>query len=396
VTTEEERSLAALVERLRALNTATFEVHAASSDTQVMRALLLGARRIADSPAWIVRRHEGRATLLTLDDAGVLSARPVAADLVDALLEPAEVGMTKLVVDDSRLVPVPASGVPLADELGEPMAAVLVADTPSVPIDEVLPLLAQLAMAVSLARANMRALDVEHQIALTLQRSLLPQAPPAVRGVAFALRYVAAAVHAQVGGDFYDAFVLDDGTVGLAIGDVVGHSVQAAATMGEIRHAVRAYAIDGYGPQGVIERLERLVAIQHPGKFCTAIYGVLDVAAGRFASCNAGHLPLLHVSGGDVRVVKGAGALLGIGGRPPELTAFDVRPGDRLVMVTDGLVERRDELIDVGLDRLRAATLEVGELSLDAMVDELIERVGPGYDAADDIAVLAVELEHEV
>jgi serine phosphatase RsbU (regulator of sigma subunit) len=290
-------------------------------------------------------------------------------------------------VADSGLV-----GAAFVDETGEPAGAILVPATVEGAAEEIVPLLAQLAIAIALARANMRALDLEHRIAIELQHSLLPQPPPATDRLGIGFRYLAGSTEAEVGGDFYEAFALDDRRIGVAIGDVVGHSLHAATVMGELRHALRAYAIDGYGPLEVVERLDRLIRRFHPLMLTTLVYGEIDIDAQHLTFCNAGHLPplIVHADGTD-ELVTDHGALLGIGGLAAPLVRVPFVAGDRLVLVTDGLLETRHESIDEGLRRLRAAADHGRGDDIEATIDRLVREVGPTGSPGDDIAIVVVD-----
>jgi serine phosphatase RsbU (regulator of sigma subunit)/DNA-binding NarL/FixJ family response regulator len=378
-------------DRLRALNNATADVHAASNDDQLFRAVLVGAGRLAGRNAVMVRRARGGGELMALDSDGRVASRDVAGEAIDRLLAPALAGISTLETNDPELTSTRLIGAPFVDELGEPTGAILVAVAPDDADDEILPLLAQLSIAVALARANMQALDLEHRIALVLQQSLLPQEPGEIDGLDQVFRYIASSRHTEIGGDFYETLVLGPGLLGIAIGDVVGHSLRAAVVMGELRHALRAYAIDGYDPPGVVERLDRLVRRLHPTMFTSLVYGTIDVAAGEFRFCNAGHLPpLLLAADGSATYLEPHGAPIGLGFGVQPFTTVAFRPGDRLLLVTDGLIERKRESIDVSLQRLRDTALAARHQPLGSLVDRLVVEVGPADAPDDDIAIVAV------
>jgi hypothetical protein len=385
--TEGRKRIATTTARLRALAATTADVHAASTDAGLYTAVLAGVSRIAEVPATLVLGSPTGATR-TVD--GRDTSLPVADEALQHLLEPARAGLLTLVCDDHEIVDRPHVGVAFVDETGEPVGAVLVPADIDEP-DEVLSMLAQLSIATSLALANMRALSAEHRIALVLQRSLLPEQPPALAGMDVAFRYVAASPQAQVGGDFYEAFQLDDHTAVVAIGDVVGPSLRAATVMGELRHALRAYALDERDPQSVVARLERLLQRFNPGMFASLIYATIDTGSGRLRLCNAGHLPAVILHDGEARLEPGAGAVIGVGRPTPPLTTVDLHAGDRVVLVTDGLIERRRENIDVGLERLCRAVEALAGEPLEAMVEQLLMVAGPGDVPDDDIAVIAFD-----
>jgi hypothetical protein len=148
----------------------------------------------------------------------------------------------------------------------------------------------------------------ERAVAAELQRSLLPTLPD-IDGIDAAARYLVSGSAAQVGGDWYDLFALPDGVIGVAIGDVMGHDVTAAASMGQLRSVLRSYAYEGSSPSIVLDRMDRLVQGFEMAALATAIYGrlIIDRGEGLFLFCNAGHLPPLvrHVDGSVQRLERG-------------------------------------------------------------------------------------------
>jgi serine phosphatase RsbU (regulator of sigma subunit) len=236
----------------------------------------------------------------------------------------------------------------------------------------------------------------EHQVAATLQRSLLPTLPT-IAGISSAARYLVSGDGVQVGGDWYDLFALPDGVVGVAIGDVMGHDVAAAAAMGQLRSVLRSYAYEGSSPSVVLDRLDRLVQGFDMAEVATAIYGrlILDAGAAMLLFSNAGHLPPLvrHPDGTVERLDRGASPLIGVlpSARRSE-AAVALAPGSLLVLYTDGLVETRHRPYDHGID-LMASTLAA--LNLDAepdqVCDTLLDRL-VDHRQDDDIALLTLRI----
>ncbi len=219
-------------------------------------------------------------------------------------------------------------------------------------------------------------------IASTLQRHLLPDRLPEVPALAMAARYRPSERAAQVGGDWYDAIVLPGGRVGLVIGDVVGHGVRAATLMGELRAALRAYAVtEPECPGAVLTLLNSLVARTHSGEMvATLLYMVVDADGGRARFASAGHLPpLLASADGGTRFLEHTPVPpLGVA----EHTNFEsweaeLSPGATVLLYTDGLVERRGETIDVGLQRLREA-LGNGPAELEELCSHILARAPGG------------------
>ena len=250
------------------------------------------------------------------------------------------------------------------------------------------PVLRQLSQAVAAAVEAQRSFDEEHRIAVTLQRSLLQSRLPVVPGVQRAVLYEPAGAQTEVGGDFYELTVLD-GQLLVAIGDVAGHSLHAATVMAELRHAVRAYAVEGHSPGAVLELANRFMRTVLPADSATLCLLTMDPATGHIRLASAGHLPpLVHVDG-EVRFLQPRGPLLGLGAPRRAELEFTLPPGGTLVLYTDGLIERRDADIDVGLRALQTCATEV-EDDLDAFCRRLLNQLVGATEQADDIAVVAL------
>ena len=233
-----------------------------------------------------------------------------------------------------------------------------------------------------------RAREME-DVALALQRSLLPRALPDVLGTELCGRYVPASESLEIGGDFYDATALGDGRLVITIGDVAGHGVLAAAVMGQVRQAVRAYAFEGHTSAGLMDRLDLLVSDSGLA-MTTCLCGILDPATGVLKFSNAGHPPpLLRRADGSVeRVEEGLSHPLGVTMAHRHVEAeVTLGIGEALLLYTDGLVERRGEIIDEGIDRL-AARLAAGSVDAEEACERIVAELED--DLADDIALLAI------
>jgi Stage II sporulation protein E (SpoIIE)/Phosphoserine phosphatase RsbU, N-terminal domain len=253
---------------------------------------------------------------------------------------------------------------------------------------------------VQLAHFASTSLDIawqlarEHEAAVTLQESLLPAHLPRVNGLGLSFRYLPAAPGNEVGGDWYDAFTLDNGDAVLVVGDVAGHDLRAAALMGQLRLAIQAYAIDGYPPAEVLDRVDRLWQRIDTVRLATLVYMVVDQDRRRLRIANAGHLPPIMVTpGGEVRfLTDGLSIPLGVDSAVVRhrQAVHDVEPGSFLLLYTDGLVEDRALPIDDGLDVLAAAVAH-----FKGGPDELCNRVISIVkgERADDICLLAVAVE---
>jgi serine phosphatase RsbU (regulator of sigma subunit)/anti-sigma regulatory factor (Ser/Thr protein kinase) len=235
----------------------------------------------------------------------------------------------------------------------------------------------------------------ERAVARMLQRSLLPERLPSVPGLRLAGRYVAAP-GGDVGGDWYDAFVLPDGSIGFVIGDVVGRGLTAASTMGKIRDTLRAYALDMVSPAEVLTRANRLISHLDPDEMATVLYGRIDPVDLTLRFASAGHVPpILREPDGEVRIlaVEGAPPLGAMSARVFTDHVENLHPGSTLLLYTDGLIERRDASLDDGFRRLsQACRVDMRpEERCVAILDELVED-----DFDDDVALLVMEVEHDL
>lgn len=239
--------------------------------------------------------------------------------------------------------------------------------------------------------------ETEHQVAETLQRSLLPKLP-ALPGLDLAARYLASGAGQQVGGDWFDVFPVAGSRVGIVVGDVIGHDLTAASEMAQIRSALRAYAVDGDEPSLVITRLDRLVDALRLTQLVTVFYGVLDApdADGRrlLRYSNAGHLPpIVRLAGGGTETISGGSSA--VLGAPMSIEhsqgTHTVGPGDVIVLFTDGLVEIPGGSLDDGLARLSETIGRPGGGDAEAMCDQVLSGMTP-RSLRDDIALLAVRL----
>ncbi|MFI1538101.1 SpoIIE family protein phosphatase [Streptomyces anandii] len=268
------------------------------------------------------------------------------------------------------------------------------AETPAdfTPAD--LPLLEDIARRAALALDNARLYQRQRKVAETMQNHLLPQMP-VVPGLQMTVRYLPAPDASQVGGDWYDAFTLPDAATALAIGDVVGHDLEAAAGMAQLRNMLRAYAWSQQDPPSrIVTRLDEAITPITDVAMATLIFARLtgtDDGRWELSWTNAGHLPPLLVTRDGLAhfLTDGHGILLGTGARLPRPDATTVLPpGSTLLFYTDGLVEAPGRTLDEGLHRLRQHAAALAHRSLAPFMDELLRRVEPpGHD---DVALLAL------
>ncbi|MEW2402624.1 SpoIIE family protein phosphatase [Streptomyces sp. NPDC046862] len=238
----------------------------------------------------------------------------------------------------------------------------------------------------ALKRAH--AYDAEQELATLLQRSLLPRRLPELPGGTAVARYLPAQRGLQVGGDWYDVIALSESRVALVIGDVQGHSAGAATIMGQMRTAVRAYAVEGHPPDVVVSHANRLLVGMETDLFATCCYVELDMEEGNALFVRAGHLsPLLrHPDGSTEEIAVEGGLPLGIAADAEfPLTAVALSPGAVLALVTDGLVESADLQLDDGMRRTREALASADPSDPGRMADVLLGEDGR---REDDVALL--------
>jgi PAS domain S-box-containing protein len=255
-------------------------------------------------------------------------------------------------------------------------------------------LLQLIADRAALAIQHARLYEREHGIVETLQRALLPARLPQLPGVHVAARYLPGGMGSDVdvGGDWYDVFPLDNGRIGVAIGDVAGHGLRAAALMGQLRNSLRAYAIEGHPPAVVVDRLNRLVRDLEQGWMATLLYMVVSPDESEVRFANAGHMPALALELGDARFIDvQRGPPLGVGADAEYAEVVEpMQPGTTIVIFTDGLVEQPGLSPDVALARLAQNALAVQAGDPDGLCDHLVRvQLGEGQ-PRDDVAFVAL------
>jgi serine phosphatase RsbU (regulator of sigma subunit) len=233
--------------------------------------------------------------------------------------------------------------------------------------------------------------QTDRDATLALQRSLLPGRLPHLDGVNLAARYLPGH-NSGVGGDWYDVFHLPSGHLGVVVGDVTGHGLRAAVVMGRLKSALRSYALEWDDPAEVLTRLDRKITHFESGSLATVLYAIISPSREQLRITTAGHPPpVLATSGGDAQLlVLPPDAPVGAGWTTPRrTTTVEFPEGSTLVLYTDGLVERRHEVIDQGLRRLcriiQPGPAEAVCLAVMAHMDVAV--------AADDIALLAINRE---
>ena len=249
----------------------------------------------------------------------------------------------------------------------------------------------ELAARAALCIDNARLYRRERGTALTLQRSLLPQDIHHTLGMEIAHRYLPSSLVSEVGGDWFDVVPLSSGRVALVVGDVMGHGIRAAATMGQLRTVARTLVTLDMAPQQVLTRLDE-VAAAGGDQFATCVCAVYDPVERFGLIANAGHLPPVAVApdGTTSLIPMPSGAPLGVGGVPFESIEFALPQGGVLALYTDGLVERRGRDLDEGIDLLRRALGAPGR-SLEEDCDAVLSALLPGG-GEDDVALLMAKV----
>ncbi|MFE5243644.1 MULTISPECIES: SpoIIE family protein phosphatase [unclassified Streptomyces] len=254
-----------------------------------------------------------------------------------------------------------------------------------------------LGLAAIVAQSLQRAIlfDEEREFATGLQSAMLPRRIQKIEGGEIAVRYHAAWSGREVGGDWYDVITLPRDRIGVVVGDVQGHDTHAAAIMGQLRIALRAYAAEGHPPATVMARASRFLAELDTDRFATCTYAQVDLATGAVRVSRAGHFgPLIRHTDGRVGIPQVRGGLpLGISTdfRDEEFpeTRLDLVPGETLVLYTDGLVEEPGADVDAGVAALIHEVSD-GPDGAEALADHLSDRLWERWGSGDDVALLVL------
>lgn len=377
-----------LAERLTRLTSATLAVNGATTFDELAAAVVRGACTIFESPAGVLlAAADGRVRVAGASGPDAPPSVRNTQQQLRHLLANAPLSQAGAVIQtvDKTIWPDTGAEVAVVARAKATGPAVCVA-VPAAALTDTADrdLLVQWGQATALAAESLRQYTEEHTLAMTLQRSLLPARLPSSTGLAMAARYLPAAGDAEVGGDFYDVTELD-GRFLVAIGDVSGHSLDAALVMAEIRHALRAYAVQGDDPVTILNRLDHMLRRFRPGHdFTTVCLLLIDPASDSATIANAGHLPPLVVDQHGARYLDVSGPMLGLGLPREPATEITLPTGTTVVLMTDGLVERRDTPLDDRMEELRESVSP--DSGLEELCDRLLDRFGE--DLADDVALL--------
>ncbi|MFF7604400.1 SpoIIE family protein phosphatase [Streptomyces parvulus] len=390
-----------LADRLHLLNRATLAVYSATDAHELIRATTQGAASVlrCDSAVFL---HTPQGDALV---AHTTTQRQDPSSTAETQVHPVPApdghddAWTDLTDTTGGLPDRVSLPQPLSDPAGRRVVVgrakpdrppvVILVPASAVVLDDDHQLLHQLARASALALEALRSYSEEHALALTLQRSFLPEKLPRTARADLAVRYLPAGERAEIGGDFYEAISTVNGLV-VAVGDVAGHSLDAAMVMGQVRHALRAYALEGHPPHVILSRLDHLLTSVEPSTAVTLCVVLIEYASETLHVANAGHLPpLLRAPDGTTVYVEEHGPMLGLGLPHPPALQVTAESGSLLLLVTDGLIERRHIDLQRSLDSL-ARVLARAPLSPEDVCDELLDRLPP--DGSDDIAIMAVHL----
>jgi serine phosphatase RsbU (regulator of sigma subunit) len=272
---------------------------------------------------------------------------------------------------------------------GEDLAGLIAIPAPAIAGDDDQMLVQRLTQTVSVAQRNLRVFTEEHRMALGLQRSLLPATLPPLPGLVVAARYRASNEQAEVGGDFFDAFQADDAGMVVVIGDVQGHSLEAAVVMAELRYSLRAYVFVGLGPEEVLARTNEVLLRGHPELTATLCMLVFPVGTESMLVANAGHIPPLVVRDGLAAYLEHGGTMLGVDQPQEKPVEVPLEAGTRILLMTDGLVERRSEDMARAMERLARSVEESSTVPPEQLCDQLMEKWGGGED---DVALIVLDV----
>lgn len=375
---------------------------------QVAQWCVIYTKPVQDGLMMSVSRHADRgederlALAVNRDSAAVLGD-PLVAGLLDgsvpygfATFDPSSFGELRTFQADGGLGDEGTLLVPIGwgeERLG---VWILHADPEHGPFSSVDVVLARdLGLRAGNALRNSQQFERERTIAVELQRRLLPSLAE-VPGLEVCGAYLPASLGAAVGGDWYDLIVREDGCVAVTVGDVTGHTITAGAAMGRVTGAIRCYAHDGLEPDELITKLDGLSRFLLEDLYATCVCATLQPRerGWRVQLCNAGHLPPLVVApdGTSSLLRSPPGPPLGVPPRDERAPAMAELPfGSMLVLYSDGLVERRREPLDVGLDRLRAACEQLtGDVPVTEICDQILAHTEP--EGTDDVALLCIRL----
>jgi DNA-binding response OmpR family regulator len=384
---------------LAALASATLDINAAETFDGLAAAAATGAARIFSAPAILILEMpdgQSRRTSASPGTPGTVrrgGPPDLAGRVAGHVLGPGQASVIAATVRSGDWLGLVPDSTVRADvclavartKPAKPPVAIVV-DYAGISGDDDMQILRQLAQSVALGVEALRSSAEEHLVALTLQRSFLPAVLPAVPGMLMAYRYLPATDHVEVGGDFYEALPWRDGVL-IAIGDVQGHSLQAATVMGEVRHALRAFVSEGHAPLAITGLVNEVLRRFHPGMIATLCLVLANLATGELSIVNCGHMPLLLADDTGARYAGEGGVMLGLTHHEPHVETAVLPVGGTALLFTDGLVEDRMVLLDDNLEKLRTAAAEAAGADIEAFANHVMSIFGS---REDDVAMIAV------
>ena len=388
------RTAERLTNRLQQLSAASLHVNVALNTTRMAAAASEAAARVFETESVVVLVNgPDPATAARTNVEGSTTTWELSAELTAALLhrtvESPEIhaadtpwkGILVGCYDGPwRIAPIHGRGA---------RVGLIAVPAPAFADDDDEMLLRRLVQTVSVALGNLFVYVEEHRTALALQRSLLPSSLPPLPGLVIAARYTASDEQAEVGGDFFDAFQVDDGSTVVVIGDVQGHSLEAAVVMAELRYSLRAYAFEGLTAAEVLRRVNAVLMRSHSDLTATLCLLVFPADHETMIVANAGHLPPLIVHDGVASYVEHSSPLLGVDFPRDEPLVMPRPVGSRILLMTDGLVERRTEDLSVAMDRLAGVLAGTMAIGVEQVCDQLMEQWGGGED---DVALILLDV----
>ncbi|MHB8733410.1 MAG: SpoIIE family protein phosphatase [bacterium] len=407
---ERTTELRQTVEQLRALTDVATAIHGARGVDEVLKSVVDAACRLSGASLAMAGFYRGDDQAATLADPARWATAIVPESAALRIAREDVVGIFAAIcgtersaaeLPDTTFTPIARASVngdgpwssffalPVRGRLGQPLGAMVLARpagrafTPEARVQ-----LEALTLQVAVALENTRLYERARGTAETLQRSLLPERLPEIPGVVLSARYLPGN-HEAVGGDWYDVLTLPNGHIGLVIGDVAGRGVWAAAVMGQLRNALRAYALEGNPPALIAERLTRLVDDR---TMATLVYLMVDPETRAVRYLNLGHLPPLIVSPEGVTRLSAGAPPLGVRGIAYREDTATLSPRSTIMVYTDGLLEVRGQSIDEGFARVTEVLRRCGDAPVDDLVERVLSSALAGRTAEDDVALVALRL----
>ncbi|HSE09546.1 MAG TPA: SpoIIE family protein phosphatase [Nocardioidaceae bacterium] len=383
-----------LATRLQQLSASTLRINVALSAARLATEAAEATARVLDSEAVVLLLEDtGSAAVARTDYVGVTASSEVTESLASKLLHSATQTSVVHAADEpwSAILRGGFDGPwqiwPIGR--GEDLAGLVAVPAPAISGEDDDMLVHRITQAVSVAQGNLRVFSEEHRMALSLQRSLLPASLPALPGLVIAARYRASNAQAEVGGDFFDAFKADEfGTV-VVIGDVQGHSLEAAVVMAELRYSLRAYAFVGLGPEEVLARTNEVLLRGHPELTATLCMLVFPPGQRSMLVANGGHIPPLILRDGVASYLGYGGTMLGLEEPTEKAIEVQLAGGERILLMTDGLIERRGEDMLQAMELLARGIEESVASTPEQLCDQLMEKWAGGED---DVALIVLDV----